>query len=152
MMKTLSKSEIKTLQESIKAQYGVELFDKKDLIQLDVENKLLYSNKQLYFFTAEDRYVPTLKLLQKSNFLKKITVDMGAVKFVVGGADVMRPGVVEVEDGINAGDFVSIIDVNNKKPLAVGKALFNSKEMRDFKTGRVVKSIHYVGDEIWGAS
>ena len=32
--------------------------------------------------------------------LKKIAVDMGAVKFVVSGADIMRPGIVEIEEGI----------------------------------------------------
>lgn len=74
---------------------------------------------------------------------------MGAVKYVISGADIMRPGVVEIESEIMSGDFVLIIDVNNKKPLAVGVALFGSAEMREMKTGKVVKNIHYVGDDVW---
>ena len=42
-----------------------------------------------------------------------------------------------------------IIDVNNKKPLAVGIALLNSEEMRSATGGKVIKNIHFVGDELW---
>ena len=128
--------------------YDVDLFKKGDIVQLNTDNKFVFVNKELYFFSYEDRYVPTLKLLQKLNFLKKVVVDMGAVKFVIDGADIMRPGVVDVEE-FNADEFVSVVDVNNKKPLAIGLALFSSKEIEAYKTGRVVKNIHYVGDEIW---
>ncbi|HIH39486.1 TPA: DUF1947 domain-containing protein [Candidatus Woesearchaeota archaeon] len=148
MMKTLSKAEVKKLRDELWAIYKVDLFKKGDIIQLNTDTKSILVNKELYFFSYEDRYVPTLKLLQKINFLKKVTVDMGAVKFVVDGADIMRPGIVDVEE-FNADDFVSVVDVNNKKPLAVGIALFNSKEIEAYKTGRVIKNIHYVGDEIW---
>ena len=151
MMKTLSKAEVKKLRDELWAIYKVDLFKKGDIIQLNTDTKSILVNKELYFFSYEDRYVPTLKLLQKINFLKKVTVDMGAVKFVVDGADIMRPGIVDVEE-FNADDFVSVVDVNNKKPLAVGIALFNSKEIEAYKTGRVIKNIHYVGDEIWSNS
>ena len=93
--------------------------------------------------------VKTLKFLQENNVLKKITVDMGAVKFVVNGADIMRPGIVEIEDGIMKNDFVAVVDVNNKKPLAVGIALYDAYEMKGMKNGKAVKNIHYVGDELW---
>ena len=74
---------------------------------------------------------------------------MGAVKFVVNGADVMRPGIVEIEEGIAKDEFVAVIDKNNKKPLAVGIALFSSEEMKGMNSGKVIKNIHYVGDELW---
>ena len=74
---------------------------------------------------------------------------MGAVRFVVNGADVMRPGIVEIEDGISKDDLVSVIDKNNRKPLAVGIALFSAEEMKAMSTGKVIKNIHYVGDELW---
>ncbi|MEK6887298.1 MAG: DUF1947 domain-containing protein [Nanoarchaeota archaeon] len=148
MIKTLSKSETKIMRDNLFSIYDVDLFKKGDIVQLNTDNKFVFVNKELYFFSYEDRYVPTLKLLQKLNFLKKVVVDMGAVKFVIDGADIMRPGVVDVEE-FNADEFVSVVDVNNKKPLAIGLALFSSKEIEAYKTGRVVKNIHYVGDEIW---
>ena len=151
MIKTLGKSELKILQDQLRKAYNVDIMTKKDIVQMNMDNKFVMVNKELWFFNVEDKIVPTLKLLIKNNFLKKITVDMGAVKHVVSGADIMRPGIVSIDEGINAEDFVVIIDVNNKRPLAVGIALFNSREIEAYKTGRVIKNIHYVGDEIWGA-
>ena len=129
--------------------YTIEI-SKKDQVELiEDKYKIIFINKKPSFFYYNKHLVPTLKFLQENNLLKKITVDMGAVKFVVNGADVMRPGIVEVEEGIAKEDFVTIIDKNNHKPLAVGIALFNSEEIKSMGSGKVIKNIHYVGDELW---
>jgi PUA-domain protein len=126
-------------------------YHKKDQVVLleDDKYKLIMVNKKPEFFYYEEKIVPTLKLLQDKDILKKITVDMGAVKFVVNGADIMRPGIVEIEDGIIKDDFIVIVDVNNKKPLAVGIALLPTEEMRNATGGKVIQNIHYVGDDLW---
>lgn len=130
--------------------YNLDL-SKKDSVELveDEKIKLILVNKEPCFFYYEDKEVPTLRYLQTHAPLKKITVDMGAVKFVVNGADVMRPGIMEIEDGIEKEDFVVIVDENNNKPLSVGIALFDSEEMKKMSSGKVIKNIHYVGDDIW---
>ena len=142
----------KELNEKIK-QYNLE-FSKKDILEVKQENdvRVIFINQQPIFFYYQDKVVPTLRYLQHHSLLKKITIDMGAVKFIVNGADVMRPGIVEIEDTINNEEFIVIIDTNHKKPLAVGIALYNSEEMQSLKTGKVIKNIHYVGDEIWKIS
>ncbi|HLD40433.1 MAG TPA: RNA-binding protein [Candidatus Nanoarchaeia archaeon] len=123
---------------------------KKDQVELiEDQYKIILINKKPSFFYFENKIVPTLKFLQENNVLKKITVDMGAVKFVVNGADIMRPGMVEIETGIAKDEFVGVIDKNNKKPLAVGIALFAGNEMQKMTSGKVIKNIHYVGDELW---
>ena len=126
-------------------------YHKKDqaVVVENEKHKLVLINKEPVFFYYEDKIVPTLKLLQQKDVLKTITVDMGAVKFVVNGADIMRPGIVEIEDAIAKDDFIVIVDVNNKKPLAVGIALLNSEEMEKATGGKVIKNIHFVGDELW---
>lgn len=131
-------------------QYQFEI-SKKDQVELceDDAHKLLLINKEPAFFWYAQQWIPMLKLLQKKELLKKITIDMGAVKFIINGADVMRPGIVEIEDGIQKDDFIVIIDQNNKKPLAVGIALFKSEEMRALPKGKAIKTIHYVGDDMW---
>jgi len=130
-------------------EFGLDL-SKKDQVELvEDEFKILFINKQPAFFYFHDKPVPTLKYLQTHKVLKKITVDMGAVKFVINGADIMRPGVVEIEEGINKDDFIVIIDVNNKKPLSVGIALFGTEEMCKVDSGKVIKNIHFVGDKLW---
>ncbi len=130
--------------------YQLEI-SKKDHAEMVEEGdlKLLLINKQPAFFWYEQQWVPHLKLLQTKDLLKKIVIDMGAVKFIVNGADVMRPGIVEIEEGIQQQDFIVIIDQNNKKPLAVGIALFNTQEMKALPKGKAIKTIHYVGDEVW---
>lgn len=123
---------------------------KKDQVELVEDTyKIILLNKKPAFFYYQEKIVPTLKLLQENNVLKKVTVDMGAVKFVINGADIMRPGIVEIEEGISKEDFVSVVDKNNKKPLAVGIALFSGEEMKNMASGKAIKNIHYVGDELW---
>ncbi|HME87480.1 MAG TPA: PUA domain-containing protein [Candidatus Nanoarchaeia archaeon] len=148
MRKTLSKSEISELNDSLFEKYGVQLLNKKDFIQ-NVDNLYLTVNGEVEFFMNEKQWLPALKLILKNNFLKPITVDMGAIKFVISGADIMRPGIVAFDKGISTGDVVVVIDQQNKKPIAIGKALFSSREIEDFLQGRVVKTLHYVGDAIW---
>jgi len=126
---------------------GLDL-NKKDQVIL-ADNKIILINDYPSFFYYEDKIVPTLKYLQTNDYLKKITVDMGAIKFIINGADIMRPGITEIEDKINQDDFVVVIDTNNHKPLAVCIALLDSEEMRKTESGKVLKNIHYVGDEIW---
>jgi len=77
-----------------------------------------------------------------------VTVDAGAVEFVTNGADIMRPGVVEADDGIEEGDLVVVVEENHGKPLAVGRALTDGDDMLGDE-GRVVESVYHVGDELW---
>jgi PUA domain protein len=151
--KTLSKKEIRTINEEI-SKYGFQ-FDKKDFVEIveDEKHKVLKKDNDVVFFYISDEIFPSLKIiLGKKVELKLITVDMGAVKFVVNGADIMRPGIVDIQEGINNDEIVIIQDVDNKKPLAIGKALFDSDEMKSQQAGKVIKNLHWIGDEIWNFS
>jgi PUA-domain protein len=131
------------------AQYSLNL-TKKDKVELvEDEHKFIVINGQASFFYYQDKVLPTLKYLQTHDLLKKVVVDMGAVKFVVNGADIMRPGITHVDEGIDKDDFIVIIDKNNKKPLAIGISALNTAELRASTSGKFIKNIHYVGDDIW---
>jgi len=151
MKKQLSKSDIKQLNIELKDKYGFpEFFRPKENIELwEEEQRFVVKDKEKLFFYVQDHLVPTLKLLQKDNFLKKVTVDMGAIKHVASGADIMRPGIVAVDDGIAAHDIVAIVDETHQKALAIGHALFSSEEIRNMDKGKTIETIHYVGDKIW---
>ncbi len=123
------------------------ILSKKDNAAID--GKALFINSEPLFFYYEAQLYPSLKYLLKNQILKKATVDMGAVKFVINGADIMRPGITAIDESIEKDEAVIIIDLNNKKPLAVGIALFSGKEIQNMNSGKVIKNIHYVGDEIW---
>lgn len=128
-------------------QYKLEL-SKKDRVEL-LEEKILLVNGTPAFFYHDTHLVPTLKYLQDHPVLKRVVVDMGAVRFIVSGADVMRPGVVEIDPEISEEEYIVIVDVQHKKPLAVGKTLHDGKTMQAMKSGRIIKNIHYVSDDIW---
>ncbi len=129
----------------------VVLLDKKDLVELveDNEYKIIFINKQPSFYYYQEKLLPTLKYLQTNSILKKITIDMGAIKFIINGADLMRPGIVELDESICEQDIVVLVDQINKKPLAVGISLFSSEQIKTMAKGKIVKNIHYVGDELW---
>lgn len=144
--KQLSPKEIAPLLESWHF-----FFSKKDHAELLDEKVILINHKPLFFY-HNGKLVPTLQyVMEYPDALKKITVDMGAVKFVVSGADIMRPGIVSIESEISSGDVVLVVDVQHKKPLAVGVALFSSSDMQQMTVGKVIKNIHWVGDGIWKA-
>lgn len=124
---------------------------KKDFVEL-IDDKIIMINKVPSFFYYEKKLVPTLKLLQSQPLLKSITIDMGAIKFIANGADLMRPGVKDINKEIKKGDFVSVIDENNKKPIAVGIALYDAEDMLKMTSGKVTQTIHYLSDEIWKLS
>lgn len=148
--KTLSKSEIKELNKQTQELYGEELFTKKDFMQVINEpRKHITKNKEPILFFHDEKPVPLLKFLMKKPILKKITVDMGAVKFVCNGADIMRPGITEVDENIQENEFVVIIDEKNNAPLAVGQTLLSAQEIKEQETGKTIKNLHFVADELW---
>ncbi len=145
-VKTLKNKEIREFSDKIQETYGIEL-SRKDKYEIK-DNIVLINNEPLFFY-FEKTIVPTLKIVIKDNFLKKITVDMGAVPYAAKGADMMRPGITNIEENIEKGEVISIIDETHHKPIAIGIALFSSEQMKNMKKGKVVKNIHYVGDDIW---
>jgi len=77
-----------------------------------------------------------------------VTVDAGAVSFVSDGADVMRPGIERADDGIEAGDLVAVAEATHGKVLAIGRAMTDGGDMVG-DSGKVVESIHHVGDDLY---
>jgi len=87
----------------------------------------------------------------KVNLLPSVVVDMGAIPYVCNGADVMAPGIKEME-AFDEGDIVVVRDITHRKALAVGKALKGSAEIEASRKGRVIQNLHYVGDKLWKLS
>jgi PUA domain protein len=149
MRKTLSKKEIKELNREVLGNLGTEeFFSKKDNVVLS--DDVYFLDNQPVFFSSDSGILPVLHVVLSGKVtLPCVVVDMGAVRFVVSGADIMRPGIVEIDEGIAEGGIVQIVDEKNKKALAVGQAMLPAEEMRNAKTGKVVRNLHYAGDEIF---
>jgi PUA domain protein len=144
----LNKNEVKELSNELEEKYGKSFFSKRDRVEI-IDDKILKVDGSQAFFKLENQWIPLLKILQTDNFLKQIVIDMPAVPFITKGADLMRPGVVELDEGIEKGEIIAIVDENHKKPLAVGKTLFSGQEMKVQDKGKIVKNLHFVGDSFW---
>jgi PUA domain protein len=80
-----------------------------------------------------------------------VTVDAGAVSFVSDGANVMRPGITTADESIEPDDLVAIAEETHGKVLAIGRADVTGAEMVG-DSGKVVESLHHVGDDLYGFS
>lgn len=122
---------------------------KVEIIETDLPDILLVDGEPLVMM-LDDEPLPTVKGALKMDIRSGyVVVDMGAVKFVAKGADVMSPGIVDADPSIEKGDLVVIIEESHKKPLAVGRSLISGPEMVESREGKAVKSLHYIGDDIW---
>jgi PUA-domain protein len=151
--KHLSKSEIKDLNQHI-AQFNF-VFDKKDTIERISDNVITYymQNGKLAFIEKDGLCIPSLHLyIAQKIAIPKCVVDMGAIKFVIGGADIMRPGIVSIETDLPLGSLVVIVEVEHQRPLAIGKLLLDSNEITQMQKGKVVANLHYLGDSFWNFS
>lgn len=143
--KQWSKSDIKNF--ILLHPYVEKVMDKKSLVFED--GSVLFVNNVPSFFRIDNFWVPTLHLIMKiPDLIPSVTVDKGAIKFVINGADIMRPGITTCQD-FDKDSFIVIIDENYSKPLAIGKSLLSSKELLESTDGKVVLNLHRIGDEIW---
>ena len=114
------------------------------------EFKFLVSRNQILgMYIGDEPFLTIHGLLAYTAVKRFITVDMGAVKFVANGADIMAPGIVDADKNIQPGNAVWIRDEKNLRPMAVGQALMSGPEMVTSGGGKAVKTLHFVGDKIW---
>ena len=142
MRKQYSKSEIKELNDK----FTFLNLDKKSNVA-EEDNKI-FINNIIHLIKIQNIWIPHLKLILKNKILPTVTVDMGAIKFVVNGADIMRPGITKLDD-FAKDDIVVIIDETHSKSLSVCKAMFSSQEINEKNNGKVLQNLHYIGDEYW---
>jgi PUA-domain protein len=120
-----------------------------------VSQATLEDGSTVYIFFKEailakknDTLFPTL-INYVINDLPSALVDMGAIPYVCNGADVMAPGIMDIEGEFEKGGLLVIRDVKHKKALGIGAALYTSEEMRGLKKGKAISNLHHVGDKLW---
>mgnify|MGYP001046029615 CR=1 FL=1 len=101
---------------------------------------------------SEEKMFPTLQFEEHVSHLPKVVVDMGAVPYICSKADVMGPGIVEIQGEFEPKSLVTIVDVKNRKPIAVAESIYDSKTAATSKKGKLFRNLHCVGDEIWAVA
>ena len=135
----------------MKSQWKIELPKQKNIKTHDVNEKgVIITGNEITAVKIGDNILPFLDDIPILEKFPYVTVDMGAVKFVCKGANVMRPGITKFSD-FESGEIVCIVEESQNKFLAVGKAEMSSKELEGIKNGEVIKNMHYISDIFWEA-
>lgn len=108
---------------------------------------IFIEGRPLLMIVEEQPFFTVLGAIELMPNKRLVVVDSGAVRFVVNGADIMKPGIVSADPEIAVGDLVVIVEERHNKPLAIGRALVAGTDMKG--EGKAVKSLHHVGDVIW---
>jgi PUA domain protein len=142
---------ISEIRDALDRNLGVSLdadsFEKVELEHADWDI-VLVDGDPLVFYTDDEPFLTVQGANAHPPEKHVVTVDAGAIQFVSDGADVMRPGIVTADEDISEGDLVVINEEGHGKFLAIGQALTSGDEMVGSE-GRVVESIHHVGDDLF---
>jgi len=145
----ISKSETASVLKEISEQWDMEFPKIKNLKvhEISPEAQIIVGNG-IKILKINDEYVPFLSEIQMLEKFPHVMVDMGAVKFMCKGANVMRPGIKKHSE-FQKNNVVCVIEETHHKFLAVGKTLVSSEEMKTMEKGEVIKNLHYVSDKFW---
>ena len=95
-------------------------------------------------------WFPTLRGLLKWSLERHyVEVDHGAIPFLMNGANCMAAGIQNSDPDIESDMPVWIRDEVHGRPLAVGWSLMTGEEMLQAGKGKGVRTIHWVGDDLW---
>jgi len=145
----ISKSETSTVLKAISDQWTMEFPKIKNLKVHEISDdaKIIVGDgiKAVKIF---DEYVPFLSETKTLEKFPHVMVDMGAVKFMCKGANVMRPGIKKFSE-FQKDSVVCVIEESHHKFLAVGKTLVSSEEMEKMEKGEIIKNLHYISDKFW---
>ena len=145
----ISKSETTSLLKTVSERWSIELPKNKNLKVHQISNEAqIITGNGIKILKINEDYLP---FLSETEILKKfpnVTVDMGAIKFMCKGANVMRPGIKNHTE-FEKDKMVCIVEESQHKFLAVGKALVDSSEMESINKGEIIKNMHYISDKYW---
>jgi PUA domain protein len=117
--------------------------------------QLIIVNKEVVFFNHRDGpYFPTLRLLHKyPTMMKRMQVDKGAIRFVLGGANIMCPGFTSpggsIPEPVGKDQPVAIYAEGKKHALAVGITKMSTSDIISINKGIGVDTVHYLMDGLW---
>lgn len=145
----ISKSETNELLKDIATQWKVNLPKIKNLrVHYITDDAQIITAKDIMILKTGNIHLPFLSQKELLEKFPHVMVDMGAVKFMCNGANVMRPGIRSYSE-FEKDQIVCVVEESQHKFLAVGKAMVSSSELETMQKGEVVKNLHYISDKFW---
>lgn len=147
----ISKSETSQVLSQIRSQWKIQPPKLKNVKFHHIDDKgIIITGMGLTAVKIGEDIMPFLDDTSMLEKFPNVMVDMGAVKFICKGANVMRPGITKFSD-FEKGQIVCIIEESQQKFLAVGKALVSSNQVKEMDKGEIIRNIHYISDRYWEA-
>eukprot|EP00529_Nitzschia_sp_RCC80_P033971 CAMPEP_0113455614 /NCGR_PEP_ID=MMETSP0014_2-20120614/8465_1 /TAXON_ID=2857 /ORGANISM="Nitzschia sp." /LENGTH=207 /DNA_ID=CAMNT_0000347047 /DNA_START=106 /DNA_END=729 /DNA_ORIENTATION=- /assembly_acc=CAM_ASM_000159 len=128
------------------------------------------SDEPVFFQHRDGPILPTLRVVHKYPSIKftSVQVDKGAIPYLLGGANVMAPGLtkpgqsimppdfVEKDEetgfdkpGLDKGDGVVIYAEGKDHAIAVGVMTMSSADIREKNKGNGIEISHFLGDGLF---
>ena len=101
------------------------------------------------FVQTGDTYFPYLGSQATLALFPQACVDEGAIRFLLNGADVMRPGIRKFDDWGPAGKMVVVREEKKGRAIALGPSMVASAEAREMPRGGCIRNLHHAGDKYW---
>ena len=152
----IRKDERKLLLKTVLDRIGVDIdaaFGSKPQVEVMEGQKLriyVVNGRPLIAESRGDVF-PTLLYEEQLSRQPKVVVDIGAVPYVCNKADIMGPGITEIQGNFRPKDLVTVLDIKNKRPIAVAEAIYDSETSAKTRKGKLFRNVHCVGDEVWAA-
>jgi PUA domain protein len=145
----ISKSETSSLLKIISEKWGMEFPKIKNFkVHQITEDAQIIVGNGVKILKNNDEYLPFLSEINLLEKFPHVMVDMGAVKFLCKGANVMRPGIKNYNE-FKKGEIICIIEESQRKFIAIGKSLVSSSDLEKMERGEVVKNLHFISDKFW---
>ena len=145
----ISKSETSALLKTVSEKWGIELPKMKNVkVHQILDDAQIITGDELKILKVDGDYLPFLSEIKMLERFPTVTVDMGAVKFMCKGANLMRPGIKKFTE-FEKDQIVCIVEESQHKFLAVGKSLVSSSELETMEKGEVINNMHYISDRFW---
>ncbi|HUI85917.1 MAG TPA: PUA domain-containing protein [Nitrososphaerales archaeon] len=151
---TLSKHDSIELVEKIESSLGVKLGLARSSHASCEEPKegIVFAHfGDLVFVQSGGQHIPFLGSPGALSLFPSAVVDEGAIRFLLNGADVMRPGVKSYDQWGGEGKTVVVREDKKNRAIVVCQATVKSEDMASLAKGTCLKNIHHVGDEYWNA-
>ena len=136
--------------------FSVKCKDHVQMLALGEDHKL-----PLFFKTRDGVWYPTLRLVHRLRlaggdgacFMPRVQVDRGAIPYILGGANVMCPGLTgdgaDMPEDLAAGTPVCIFAEGKKLPLAVGVLKMSTADIAGKNKGIGIEVVHHLDDGLW---
>ena len=145
----ISKSETSTLLKTVSEKWGIEFPKMKNVkVHQILDDAQIITGDGLKILKVDEDYLPFLSEIKMLEKFPTVTVDMGAVKFMCKGANLMRPGIKKFTE-FEKDQIVCIVEESQHKFLAVGKSLVSSSELETMEKGEIINNMHYISDRFW---